>query len=39
MLKIIINRFFGIMLVCSIGLLSGFQSLPTVHALYDEMMI
>ncbi len=36
MSKILMNRLFGIMLVCSINVLSGCQSLPTVHALYDE---
>jgi hypothetical protein len=36
MLKITINRILGIILVCSIGPLSGCQSLPTVHVLNDD---
>jgi hypothetical protein len=36
MLKILFNRFFGIILLCCIALLSGCQSLPTVHTFYDD---
>jgi hypothetical protein len=36
MFKITINRIFGLILVCSIRLLSGFQYLPTVHVFYDD---